>query len=1291
MDFTDISKNKKAIGIALSLTGDKREVAFSLPMSDLKADDGVEKLLQKLQEVFDVNSIDKSFADFLSFVNLRRSARMSINDYIIQFDRLNNSLKTHKLLFPDNILAAFLLHGASLEVHERQMILTATASFDIGLMKANLRRILSDKNVHRALDDVPVVKEEGAFASSEKQEEVPESALFASKNRKFGDTKKRSFPKPQYKGKNPVDKRGNVSTCAICGSRNHWARLCPDKESTDEKVRRKDDNQDGDDDRGSAFIIFACMTSKLLEECWNRAILDTGCSKTVCGQAWLKEYTKHLSAEDKKVFSSRPTTTTIVFGGDNEVRATKTCVLPVQFGQEKCALNVEVIPGKLPLLLSVKSMTKAGFIIDLVNSKVKSGLSDVAMPIILSNTGHVKLELLPSSITEVHEEVSLFAAVDLNEKVIRKLHRQFAHCSSKRLLGLLKNAGQSGENVRKTVNTVVESCEVCAKFGKKPSHPVVALPLAENFNEVVSIDLHEVRDAPGKRYYIHVIDLFSRFSQGEFISDKHAETIVNSLNKLWCFNFGTPDKILTDNGREFDNDIFRQNSEFLDIELLTTPAESPWSNGVVERHNLILTEAFEKSRLSGASPDVSLQHAIYAKNCLSNHSGFSAYQLVFGRLPRVPNVTEHKLPALGESIYVTDVVENHLRALRLAREGFIAAESSERIKRALRFNIRENGQNIEIGDAVFYQRQNSNWRGPAKVVGADRPNLLVKHGGTVYRVHQTQLRKAVEQSTLHIQDDCDLGGAQTKPLRSGSQTIGSAIADSVVDEGVSDVSPSITVECDTLPRVSDTLEVRSDEPKDPEASTGTVANAGRELPRVKSKVRIIDDVFETPVDALVLSRAGKATGKNKSWFNVELVEPMELCGNQRSIDFAAVRHWEPINEHCGVVLACTEGSESFDEAKREEVDAWKHYDVYEEVDSTEGITPIDSKWVLSIKPDGRHKARLVARGYQDVEGVNSVKDAPTCMNETFRIVLSHHSSRANWTECTSLDVKTAFLQGIALKRTVFLKPPREFEKGKLWKLKKCIYGLPDAARHWYDRVFIELSALGGVRSNTDYALFIWKDSGCLCVHVDDFWAIGTVQFFSEVVEKLSHVFDIGSKKALPHTYLGVELSLDVQSMVLNQSSYVSRLEELPQNISQSGSMNSQTTPYQKSILRGALGQLLWPAMRTRPDILYEVSFLIGNIGCSTVSDLNRVNKLIRRVKLEDLSLNFPNLGEPGNWRIVVFSDATLNNNSDGGTHGGFLVFLVNEETRKCGLVAWQSKKLRRIARSTLCAEVLACI
>ena len=64
------------------------------------------------------------------------------------------------------------------------------------------------------------------------------------------------------------------------------------------------------------------------------------------------------------------------------------------------------------------------------------------------------------------------------------------------------------------------------------------------------------------------------------------------------------------------------------------------------------------------------------------------------------------------------------------------------------------------------------------------------------------------------------------------------------------------------------------------------------------------------------------------------------------------------------------------------------------------------------------------------------------------------------------------MQGKPIERNVFVCPPKEFNDGQLWKLKKNVYGLNDAAKAWYWKLRELLLSLGMKISSLDSAVFL---------------------------------------------------------------------------------------------------------------------------------------------------------------------------------------------------------------------------
>ena len=132
-------------------------------------------------------------------------------------------------------------------------------------------------------------------------------------------------------------------------------------------------------------------------------------------------------------------------------------------------------------------------------------------------------------------------------------------------------------------------------------------------------------------YILHMLDHATRYSAAAIISSKQKEVIIDKIFKHWIAIFGTPNFFLSDNGGEFNNELFREMGRHLNINIRTTAAESPWSNGIVEKQNGVIGNMMEKVMSGiGCSLEVALAWCISAKILLLNSDWYSPNQLVFG-------------------------------------------------------------------------------------------------------------------------------------------------------------------------------------------------------------------------------------------------------------------------------------------------------------------------------------------------------------------------------------------------------------------------------------------------------------------------------------------------------------------------------------------------------------------------------------------------------------------------------------------------------------------------------------
>ena len=138
----------------------------------------------------------------------------------------------------------------------------------------------------------------------------------------------------------------------------------------------------------------------------------------------------------------------------------------------------------------------------------------------------------------------------------------------------------------------------------------------------------------------------------------------------------------------------------------------------------------------------------------------------------------------------------------------------------------------------------------------------------------------------------------------------------------------------------------------------------------------------------------------------------------------------------------------------------------------------------------RNKARLVAQGYTQIEGLNFGETyAPVARLESIRILLAyatHHDFKLY-----QMDVKSAFLNG-RISELVYVEQPPGFEDPKfpnhVYLLHKALYGLKQAPRAWYECLKDFLLRKGFEIGKADPTLFtrkVDKDIFVCQIYVDD--------------------------------------------------------------------------------------------------------------------------------------------------------------------------------------------------------------
>ncbi|GAA5974898.1 hypothetical protein JCM11641_008417 [Rhodosporidiobolus odoratus] len=224
------------------------------------------------------------------------------------------------------------------------------------------------------------------------------------------------------------------------------------------------------------------------------------------------------------------------------------------------------------------------------------------------------------------------------------------------------------------------------------------------------------------------------------------------------------------------------------------------------------------------------------------------------------------------------------------------------------------------------------------------------------------------------------------------------------------------------------------------------------------------------------------------------------------------------------------------------------------VDLAEGRRAISVKWVLLVKRDAdgrviKYKARLVARGNMQVEGVDFDETfSSTVRLTTARVVYALLASNPTWSY-RQFDISNAYLLG-NFEQEIYVKQPPGFtdsaRPGAVRRLRRAFYGLRQGGREWQKVLRTALESLGFRRSNADHGLYVRRKDGKVAVvptHVDNGLVVGDDNL-DAVLEELTEKLEGKLKQVDTGLFLGMRVRRLADGAVeLDQSHYTKSVLE----------------------------------------------------------------------------------------------------------------------------------------------------
>nr|GEZ48562.1 retrovirus-related Pol polyprotein from transposon TNT 1-94 [Tanacetum cinerariifolium] len=356
---------------------------------------------------------------------------------------------------------------------------------------------------------------------------------------------------------------------------------------------------------------------------------------------------------------------------------------------------------------------------------------------------------------------------------------------------------------------------------------------------------------------------------------------------------------------------------------------------------------------------------------------------------------------------------------------------------------------------------------------------------------------------------------------------------------------------------------------------------------------------------------------------------------------------------------------------------------------------ITLNWIYKVKLDElggilKNKARLVARGYRQEEGIDFEESFATVAGiEVIRIFLAHvaHKNMVVY----QMDVKTAFLNG-NLREEVNVSQPDGFvdqdNPNYMYKLKKALNGLKQASRTWYDILSSFLISQDFSKGSVDLTLFIRRNGNDLLlvqIYVDDIiFAASTLELCDQFANLMCSKFKMSMMGKISF-FLGLQISQSPRGIFINQSKYA--LESLKKYGFKSCDP-VDTSMVEKSILDedkegkaidpshyyGMIGSLLY-LTTSRPDLQFAICMCVGYQTRPTEKHVHSVKRIFQYLHgTVHRGQWYPN---DSSVALTAFADAD---------HAGF------QDTRRSTsgerLISWLSKRQKSAAISSPEAEYI---
>nr|KAG5696950.1 hypothetical protein BaRGS_015914 [Batillaria attramentaria] len=295
----------------------------------------------------------------------------------------------------------------------------------------------------------------------------------------------------------------------------------------------------------------------------------------------------------------------------------------------------------------------------------------------------------------------------LRPDVIQALHDRMGHQGVERTLELLRSRVY-WPGMHADVKDYVAACERCAmgrhqRLNLPSGHLLASRPL-----EILAMDFTKFElSSDGRENVLVITDVFTKYAQAFPTRNQEASTVAKILVEQWFQRYGVPQRIHSDQGRNFESQVVQQLCQLYNIKKTRTTPYHPQGNGQCERFNRTLHDllrtlpAEQKTTWPRHLPEL-----VQAYNVTPHAStGFSPHFLLFGQEPRLPVDDLLGLPSNTSAVGPRDYVRQHQHRLNQAH-----ARANDNLQKAAADRARQTDKGsadhpLHLGDFVYLRNR----------------------------------------------------------------------------------------------------------------------------------------------------------------------------------------------------------------------------------------------------------------------------------------------------------------------------------------------------------------------------------------------------------------------------------------------------------------------------------------------------------------------------------------------------------------------------------------------------------